>query len=345
VLPLADDLVHVVAYPGDVTGDRMHTAADLARWRLLRNGMASNTAFSAYPLASRNIMLELVADNGAPSDSIDRTAMQNLILGRSVAGVPSLPTADTDQASFTLVGPTGVGSSQLLAAAAGQMMPVTVKVSELSLSAVSADVDFYYDPSKLSVRVRAGALSQGIEYVDQVFESATRAKVSFRALLNPQRTLREGSLVQLEFTVRSGQTTTQSVGIDLAGALLRSRTSTLPLKSTGTPVPGMEEPGNTTLWVKPEAALLLAAGVRRRGRGRDDKPVAGAVDWEGKLEDRPLGPTRPWGPGLPARKSEPNWRDAAWAKDLTARLSGLSAPGREALDRGVKWTGQEYPER
>ena len=154
-----DDGLHVVAFPGDVTGNGSYSTLDLQR--MLRVLSDLDTGFSAFQLADPVIVAD-VSGNGV-FNSIDLTLLLREISGIDQASIPPIPGGVTP---LVQGGPDPYLSlPQSVSGRPGDVITVPVNL-DTAAGLESAQLRLAYDASALEVvDVRLGGLTGGFEYL------------------------------------------------------------------------------------------------------------------------------------------------------------------------------------
>jgi hypothetical protein len=84
---VADDALHLAAYPGDTTGNRNYSALD--GQRVLRVAAGLDSGFAAYLLVDPVVVADITG-NGAIS-SLDATRILQEVVGLDRPEIPPLP--------------------------------------------------------------------------------------------------------------------------------------------------------------------------------------------------------------------------------------------------------------
>lgn len=192
----ADDGVHLAAFLGDVTGDKVYGALDAQRLARVINN--TDSGFAAYARISPLIPGDVTGSSQRPDGFVsapDRTALLDVVLGTARVELPALPLPDSARP---------VVSVATVNATVGQTVSVPVSLASLPLSASGGRVQIAFDGSKLEfLRASRGDLALGFDAINVSTLGDGRTLLDLTVLLRSSHAA-SGVLALLDFRPRSG---------------------------------------------------------------------------------------------------------------------------------------------
>jgi hypothetical protein len=216
-----DDGIHLVAYPGDVSGNAGYSALDATQ--ALRRAVGLGTGFDAYPLADPVLIADI--DGNGRINATDATRLLQHALGINQPAIPPLP---ANPPTIPQSGPDPfLNIPTHFTAAPGEVLTVPVNL-DLSDGLEAADLVIAYDTSRLDVLstsdVTRGTLTEDFDlFAVNLDREAGTIRVGLGRSAGAVDGRGSGSVLHLIFQVRADAPAGPAI-INLRQGLEQTRT-------------------------------------------------------------------------------------------------------------------------